>query len=219
MAGNLPVPQGLETKVVWTLAGQPFALNIVHFRNAQSAALTQTLANQIDTFCKTAFTNSNLAPLFPTTVALLHVQSRSMIANSDPWFIGTGAAVPGTSAGKPLPAATALCITSKTGLRGRSYNGRIYLAGWAENANDTVGGATAAAAAAAVNWITNWAAAMNGGTPQFQQCVLSRFTTPAGSPPNTPPTERNPPLLTTVTSNVALDQRWDTQRRRAHPGV
>lgn len=219
MAGNLPVPQGLETKIVWAFNGNPYALNVFHWRNTSNAAITQTVANTIDSAAKTAFTTGGLAAQFVTGVTLVAVHTRSMIANSDPWFIGSGAAVAGTAVGKPLPAAVSLVVTVKTGLRGRSFNGRQYLTGWAELANDAAGGATAAASAAALGFFNAWFGAMAGGTPPFTPCVLSRWTTPAGSPPGTPPTERNPPILTSQTANVMQDLRWDTQRRRAIPGI
>lgn len=219
MAGNLNVPQGVECKLLFTWQGAPHALNILHFRNPSGAAITQTTANTIDAAIKTAFTNSGIIADFATGYALANVSTRSMVAATDPWFIGTGAAVAAAGAGNPLPAATSFVVTLRTGQRGRSFQGRVYLAGWSEDANDAAGGITLLAANHALAFIDGIRVGMATSTPAFTLALLSRWTTPLGSPPNTPPTERNPPLLTDVTAIVNMDQRWDTQRRRAVPGV
>lgn len=215
MSGNLPADRGVEVKLTWALGGTPSALNILHFDNPTLAAITQTTANNIGTAVRTAFTSSALVGQIHTSVTLAKVEVRSMKALSDPWYVSTGAAVAGTAAGKPLPAATALVVSLKTGLRGRSYNGRMYVWGFAELANDTLGGATSAAAAAASKFLDDMKVAIGGGTPALNLAVLSRFTTP---PDGTVPIERTPPILTPVASTPA-DQRWDVQRRRAVPGI
>jgi hypothetical protein len=218
MAGNLPLQNGLEMKIVWHAGANPHALNILHFNNG-GGVIDQARANLIDTNVKLAFTSPGLVGMFYTGLSLHHVEVRSMTNNSDPWWIGSGAPVPGTGAGNPLPAATAFVVSLATGLRGRSYNGRVYLAGWTEDANDAAGGITAAGSAAAVAFIDSVRAYM-AGAPQLSVLgVLSRFTTPPGSPPGTPATERIPPILTPVTLVRSRDLRWDVQRRRATPGI
>jgi hypothetical protein len=218
MAGNLPVPQGAEVKLVWSLSGTPSALNILHFNHEVGAVMTQAKADAISTLVKAAVTSSGIGTRLWTNVALLRVETRHMDSNTDPWFIGAGAGVPGASADNPLPAATAFCVTLKTGLRGRSYNGRVYLWGWTEFANDTQGGADTSSKDGAVAFIDTIRSNMSSAQ-QLTMGVLTRWTTPPGSPPNTPPVERTPPVITPVTTVVALDQRWDVQRRRAIPGI
>lgn len=218
MAGNLPVPQGLEAKLVWSRAGIPYALTILHFRHAVGQLHDQTRANTLDTLCKTALTSSGHGANLHTSVALARVESRHMDSNSDPWFIGAGAPVAGTATGDLLPLANAFVVTSKTGLRGRSFNGRTYLMGFAEGVNDSAGQITAAAAAAAVNFV-GFIVQDAATQLSLTRSILSRWTTPPTAPPNTPPTERNPPILTPVTLTTNLDLRWDVQRRRAVPGI
>lgn len=218
MAGNLPVPNGLEAKLVWSFGGTPFALNILHFSHEVGTTHTQARADTLSSIIATALTASGHGASLATGVTLARTESRHMDQNSDPWFIGSAAAVPGTGAGNPLPAATAFVVTLKTGLRGRSYNGRVYLWGFTEDANDAAGGITAAGsnnAVAFVSQVRTNAAVQLG----LSLSVLSRFTTPAGSLPGAPSVERNPPVLTGTISVVALDSRWDTQRRRAIPGI
>lgn len=217
MAGNLPVPQGLEVRLVWNLGGNPYAVNILHFTHAVGTLHSQARADSIATVVRNSFTNNFAVQVHPS-VTLARIESRHMDANSDPWFIGAGAATPGTGTGKPLPAATSFAITLKTGLRGRSYNGRVFLWGYVEGANDAAGGMTSAAGAASVAFVDGIRQNMNT-TLTAPMGVLSRWTTPPTAPPGTPPTERTPPIITAVTLVTNLDLRWDVQRRRAVPGI
>ena len=217
MAGNFPVPNGVEVKIVWAMAGIPAALNILHFAHQAGATMNQATADAISALVKTSFTN-NLAAFLHPTVSLLRVETRHMDSNSDPWYVTSSAAAPGTGTGNPLPAATAFVVSLKTGLRGRSFNGRVYLWGYASVANDTAGGITSAASTGSVAFIQGIDTNMST-TQSRPLAIVSRWSTPAGSPPGTPPTERPTPLLTDVTSIVALDSRWDVQRRRAVPGI
>jgi hypothetical protein len=202
--------------VLWTLNGDPFALNILHFRNTGNAAITQANADAIDGQVKAAFGSSALTGQYYSGVALASVSTRNLAASTNPWFIGSGAPVSGTGVGKPLPAATSFVVTLRTGQRGRSFNGRVYLAGWAEVANDTTGGATPTARTAALAFMDAIRVALVTGTPTLELAILSRVTTPPGTET---PTIRPTPLTTAVTGIVASDLRWDTQRRRAVPGV
>jgi len=214
MAGNLPVTGGVELKLTWTLNGTPSALNVLHYLQNPITAMTQARADAISTAVKSAFTTSGWGAACWTGVALATVAVRDLGSNTNPWWIGAGVATPGTSAANPLPAATALVISLSTGLRGRSYNGRVYLWGASEDANDTGGGIAPVPGGAARSFIEAIASYM-AGTQQSQPAVLSRFTTPPGA---TGAIERNPPILTQVTGVLLRDNRWDVQRRRANPG-
>jgi hypothetical protein len=216
MAGNLPVPNGVELKLLWTWQAQPYALNILHGTKAGGAVIDQVEANAIDTAIKTAFTASALAAQIAVGVGLLRTSVRSMVNNTDPWYDGAGAAVPGTAAGNPLPAATSLVVTIRTGLRGRSYNGRFYTWGFSEDANDTAGGATLVASNAAQAFLQAVFTSLVAAPHNITLGVLSRWTT---DPLTGTVIERNPPIITPAVAFVMRDQRWDVQRRRAVPGV
>lgn len=215
MAGNLPVPNGAELKIVWGLNGVPAALNILHYAHPTAASMSQALADAASTHVKNAFSVTALNAQIFAGVSLMRVEIRHMDANSDPWFIGAGTAVPGTAAGNPLPAATSFVVSVTTGMRGRSFNGRIYLWGWTEDANDTLGGITAAGSTAALGFCQQLGS-LGASLPGYSLGVLSRFTTP---PLSTVAIERNPPLLTAANGFVVKDSRWDVQRRRAVPGI
>jgi hypothetical protein len=215
MAGNLPVPGGVEVKLTWTLNGTPSALNILHYLQSPVTPMTQARADAISTIHKGAFSGSLHAGSIYTGVSLATVSVRDMASNTNPWYIGAGAGAPGTAAGNPLPAATALVISLPTGFRGRSYNGRIYLWGFTEDANDAAGGVTAGAGANAVAFISQCTTSMSS-TQQCNIGVLSRFTTPPGG---TGTIERTPPIISVASGVILRDQRWDVQRRRATPGI
>jgi hypothetical protein len=217
VAGNLPVPNGLECKLVWTLSGVPTALNIWHFRTPTPLTLTQAQATAIDTQIKSQLSTSGLLASLWTSVALARVESRTMTAPSDPWFVGGNAPVPGTGAGNPLPAATGFVVSLSTGLRGRSFSGRHYQWGYTEDANDAAGGITSAASAATVTFVSGaQIVGVPNAVPGAIPVILSRFTTAPGT---STPIERNPPIMTQIVNHIARDLRWDVQRRRAIPGV
>jgi hypothetical protein len=215
MPGNQPVTGGLEVKLTWTLNGTPSALNILHYLQAPITPMTQARADAISTIHKTAFTSSAHVANVWTGVALATVAVRDMGSNTNPWYIGAGIAVPGTSAANPLPAATAAVISIPTGLRGRSFNGRVYLWGFTEDANDAGGGLAVGPGENARLFIANATTSMSG-SQQSNLAVLSRFTTPPGAEK---PLERNPPILSVASGVLLRDNRWDVQRRRAVPGI
>lgn len=216
MAGNLPVPNAVQLKIVWNLNGVPSALNILNWANPQNNIVNQAAADAVDTGVKAGFTASGLAAQLYSGVSLARIELRNLASNSNPWFVGAGAAVPGTSASNPLPAATSFVISIPTGLRGRSFNGRYYQWGFTEDANDVNGGCTVAASTATRDFLNQVGGVMGAVPRAWTIGVLSRFTTAPGS---TTPIERNPPLLTVASGIVVKDQRWDVQRRRAIPGI
>jgi hypothetical protein len=190
------------------------ALNVLHFQQAPVSPVDQARADAIDTLVKTAFTNSALPFSICDDFQIRSVSVRDMQSNTNLAFIGSGAGVTGAATSDCLPKQTSLCITLQTGFRGRSYRGRVYLPYFTEAANDADGNCNLTDA-------DNAAAFMNAirttmlSQQQSTMAVLSRFTTPPGSPPGTPAIERNPPILTEVAICVARDLRWDIQRRRA----
>lgn len=219
MAGNLPVPQGVEVKLVWQVNGVDTGLNILHGSHQIGTVHSQARADAISTAIKNAVTSSGLGAQLHTTVGLARVESRHMDSNEDPWYIGAGAATAGTGAGTITPLQLSACLTIGTGKRGRSFNGRFYQFGYITTAIATDGKMTAATKTNLEAFLNAIHAAMAGGSILINMGVLSRWTTPPSAPPNTPPTERQPPIITPATSYVVKDLVWDTQRRRAKPGI
>lgn len=202
----LIVPNAAQMRLIWSLSGALYALNVMGVVNAGGIAITQSLANTIGAAIKTAF-NTNQAAFTNVAVSLANVGIRDIRTANSAEFLDAGAATPGTQAGDMLPPQTALCITLRTAFAGRSFRGRVYLPGPGEAGN----GATGASlnVATGVAFITAVKAALVSSSLDLG--VIHR------------PTEAPKPVtagfITPVTSIVCRDAVWDTQRRRAIPGI
>lgn len=203
---QLVVPNAAQLRLIWGHGGQLYALNVMGVV-ANAVPITQALTNTIGTAIKSAFTSSAHNSRVVTTVTLANIGLRDIRTANTAEFLDSGAAVAGTDAASILPPQTALCITLRTAQAGRSFRGRVYLCGYGESWNIT--GGTAQSATEAVAFITAIKSALV--TSGMDLGVLSR---PA--PDATPPRAG---FVTTVTSIVARDLVWDTQRRRAIPGI
>lgn len=194
-------------RLIWSLGGQLYALNVLGVVNAGNIAITQALTNTIGAAIKTAVTSSGIGGFIHTTVALANVGLRDVRTANTAEFIDTGGAVAGTSTGDILPPQIALCITLRTAQAGRSFRGRVYLPGFGEGANNTAG--VVSSTSSMVGFVTAVKAALV--TSSLDLGVLSR-PAPTATPPRSG-------FITVVTSIVARDAVWDTQRRRAVPGI
>lgn len=204
---QLIVPQAAQLRVIWSLGGQLYALNVMGVVNAGGIAITQALTNTIGTAIKSAFTSTAFVGQIHTTVALANIGLRDIRSANQTEYIDTGGAVVGTGTGDLLPPQTAFCITLRTAFSGRSFRGRTYLPGFSEAFNSTTG--TVASAGGAVAFVGAIKSSLV--TSSLDLGVISR---PA--PDATPPRSG---FITVVTSIVARDLVWDTQRRRAVPGI
>lgn len=194
-------------RLIWSLNGQLYALNVLGVVNATNLAITQALANTVGAAVKTAFTSSSHDTDVHTSVSLANVGLRDIRTASQAEFLDSGAAVPGTSAGDVLPPQIALCITLRTALAGAAYRGRSYLPGYGELYNTATG--TCVAVAPAVAFL----AAIKSGlqTNALDLGVISRGNASLPIP--------RAPQINVVTSIVSRDAVWETQRRRAIPGI
>lgn len=216
MPGNLPVTRGLEIKIFWGLTTENQALTVLHANNVSGATVNDALATTIGSTLTAAFTSSGLAAQIVPTLGMNSVIIRDMGAATNPEFQGA-ASVRGTATNAtPLPANVSLCVTGRTGLRGKSFNSRTYLWGFSVAAVGTTGGISAATSTAAASFMNTVRTNLTALPNSMQLSVLSRFTTPPGA---TSAIERNPPILTQITTYVVRDGIWDSQRRRAVPGI
>lgn len=202
----LVVANAAQMRLIWSLSGQLYALNVMGVV-ANAVPITQALTNTIGAAIKTSFGSTAYNTNMHTTVALANFGLRDIRTANQPEFVDTGAAVVGTGTGDLLPPQTALCVTLRTAQVGQSYRGRVYLPGFAESINTATG--TATGTTLSINFVAAIQAALvaNG----LNLGVLSR---PA---PNATPARFG--FITPVTSIVIRDAVWDTQRRRAVPGI
>lgn len=204
---QLIVPQAAQMRLIWSLSGQLYALNVMGVVNAGGIAITQALTNTVGSAIKASFTSSGHVAAISTIVSLANVGLRDIRSASQPEFIDTGAAVAGTLAGDFLPPQIALCITLRTALAGPRYRGRIYLCGYGEAGNTAVG------------VLNNTASSVAFVTAIKSALIASSLDLGVIHRPTEAPLPVTAGFITVVNSIVARDAVWDTQRRRAIPGI
>jgi hypothetical protein len=170
------------------------------------------VAESIRTAITTGGTWTALAAYLGPASALASVtvlDVRSVVATA---FNSTGAAAPGTSASPAFPDEVAAVITLRTATRGPSGRGRIYIPGWAGNANTAAGVIVAAAVTALGAWAQTVSAALtsNLGPPVLGLPERDGYTSPATGRvfPHRDATTRP------ITQLLVRDNHWDSQRRR-----
>lgn len=205
----LVVANAALLRLVWTNGGQPYAVNVLGVRNASAVTVDQALATTLSVAIKASFASSGLNTVLGTGVALADVGIRDIRTAFQPEFVGVGAPVNGTDGGDLLPLMTAVCITLRTALAGRSFRGRYFQAGFTETQNQAGGVPSATAVDSTVDFLT--AVMGDLATSNLALAVISR-----PSAISIPPRVGN---ATPVTAIVSREFQWKTQRRRATPGI
>lgn len=206
----LVVPNAAVLRLIWSLSGQPYAVNVLGVNKNAVSTITQTTVNTLGAAIKTSFSSSGLAGVVGTAVSLQSVGLRDINSANQPELFDVGAAVPGTAVGDLLPPQIALVVTLRSALAGRSFRGRCFLTGYAESANGATGQASAGAGTASSGFTV--AIAGNLGASGFSLAIISR-PAPGASPP------RPTGMVNNVIAHVVRDLVWDTQRRRAVAGI
>lgn len=155
-----------------TIAAQPWT-NVFGLKFGGAELLDQTIIDDVgDAF--NAFYDSLKALLsfawdFQTcTFADLRT------ATSPSWDAAV-AGVTGTNADAMLPSNVAMCVSHKTGFRGKSYSGRTYLGGFTDTSLDGDGTIAAARKTSVLNAFTALDTALAAvGTNGFEHAVVSR---------------------------------------------
>lgn len=204
---QLIVPNAAQMRLIWSLSGALYALNVLGVVNAGSVAITQALANTLGTAIKAAFASTSHNQAINDAVSLVNVGIRDIRSAGLPEFLDTGGAVAGVATGDVLPPQVAMVVTLRTAFVGQSFRGRVYTCGYDEAVNSPVGISTAVVTAA--NFVAALKTALVNNSLDLG--VISR--------PRTDPANPSPGFITPVTSVVVRDAVWDTQRRRAIPGI
>ena len=151
---------------------------------------------------------NDLAPNLTVDVALREVVATNMGSIDGAQFMyAPDATTTGELSGPTLPNEVAICLSFRTGNRGRSARGRMFISGLPDNSRDTPNTISTTYASAI---LTSGAALLTAftGTPQF--VIVSYFSEGAARPGG--------PVYFPVTSVVLTDRVVDSQRRRK-PGV
>lgn len=149
-AGPIVIPNCVEVRLMWEVAGQNFS-NVLHCQNPSGAAASDANAQAAFSGISTAFTSSGWGTFVHPSCTLFKVGLRSLHTANQVEHLSTGAAVPGSAAGAGAPLNCALVVTLRTNLTGPANRGRVYLGGLADSAManmfNTIGPANTAAAA------------------------------------------------------------------------
>jgi hypothetical protein len=188
-------------RVIFANGGVPYAVNVYGFSNTGNVAITQTLTNTVGAAIKAAVVSSGLQGALGTAITLTQVGLRDLRSANQPEFLDSGVPATFNGAGDLLPLNVTLCATLRTALAGRSFRGRSYISGFTETVNQANGTASAATGTAVTAWINAINSALQSSG--LALAVLSRTTS----------------RVTPVTSVQVRDLVWDTQRRRAIPGI
>lgn len=130
--------------------------------------------------------------------AISGVEVRDLRTATSPSWDTVQAGFTGTAGGDALSPQTALVASHRTGLRGKSYNGRTYLGGFTEQSNAGDGSIGATTQTAVLNSFALFKAdlaTITGGG--LELAVLSRLLE----------------VATPITSTT-VDDEWDRQNRR-----
>lgn len=219
MAPPLQVDNGGLLRLIWSVSGEPYAVNVMAFSGTASQPPTTAIATTVAAAIATGYTNSALNAQHSTLVTLSSIGLRSINVANQAEVPATVAGAAGTSSTPMLPQQVAAVVTVRTALAGRRFRGRVYLPGWAQIAGASSSAFTTAAGTAALSFISTVGNALF--TSNYTLSVLSRPVFQEVTPPTIPPTFIliRAGQLNTATSFDLVDHRWDTQRRRLNPGI
>lgn len=199
---QLPPADGV-TRAVFNYTSNGIATaNVLHFMQppGPDAPDPTDLASRLAIYWA-----ANMSQLTHSSTALQNVICTDLSTSGPPASLSTqGLPSTGLQTGDGMPNNVTLCLSLKTGLRGRSYRGRIYVPGISES--NSAGNAVPSAYRDAL--VSAWSGLIlyTGpvGTPDIQMVVLSYFN--AGA-------IRATPVATPVVS-ISADTTIDTMRRR-----
>lgn len=197
----LVVPDAVRVNLIWTMGGVDHMVNVLHYNVGGVIAIGQATADDLAADVLAAYNASNLSTYQANDFVLNRITVRDLRQANQPEFsadVNSG----GVSAGDPLPLATSLVVTLRTNLAGRRYRGRTYLGGWSEDANGSLGQALPGAVTAAEAFMTDMMS-HSVLTNTWNLGVLSTVLNE----------------IRNVTSVACRDNIWDSQRRRAVPGI
>lgn len=197
----LVIPDTVRVNMVWSLSGAEYAVNVLHYIVPAGQVVNSAAAADLAADIGGAFTGGALDAWIADEIALTRVSVRDIrVANQPEYSAPINA--PGLSAQDPLPLQTSLVATLRTALAGRRYRGRYYQTGFSEAANGATGRADNTIVADLEAFLTN----ISNPTVTGNLWALGVMSTVLG--------ETN-----AVTAIEVRDTVWDTQRRRAYPGI
>ena len=211
VAGPQNVPSTIEIACQIAIPNSKLTRMTFHGSYTAIPPNFQTLANALFTSLSNAW-GTNLGLYMHTLTQFQYVYVRDMTAFTNPVYQSTGTAVAGTSASPAMPPGAAVVLTENIVLRGKGLKGRIFLGGWATNADAGAGAIAGPVQTAVTAFGTAVFNAINGQS--LVPCVAEVHRTQYTGITGTVHPDR-PAAHPAVTSYVCRDAVWDAQRRRA----
>ena len=215
--GPVFIPNCLQVRLIWRLANQKEANNVLHFSYAADPPRTQTFANQIYSLVQTALTGSGHINSLAQVMSFQAVALRDMQPTNPPGgyaeIRSNLAALAGGTDTDPLPANVSFVVSLRTERRGQANRGRVYLTGFHEDTNDASGVPTDDAKNAAVDFIGRIDTAMQALGYHLGIGHAARAAYDSPVPPFTHHDARAPGVVDVI-SITAIDQVWDSTRLR-----
>lgn len=195
---DVPYPDTLRTVLVWRLDNGDIAENILHWKVAPGFAFTSDRSQELANFITNSFPNSSLGGLLTTGIELVKVKVYDL--RTVPYlYFDWSQSENGTNPAVAMPWQMAICVSLFTDHPGKRGRGRLYLAGFCEDAN-VAGGLIWDQARTTIN---DWTEMMIGFNSldgeDIAWSVLSREDGVSY------------PIV-----NGVINNRWDVQRRRAN---
>lgn len=197
----LVIPDTVRVNLIWSLSGAEYAVNVLHYIVPSGQVVGGATATDLAADIGGAFVASALDSWIATVVRLARLTVRDLRTANQPEYSAV-IDEPGLDSTVPLPLQTSLVATFRTALAGRSYRGRYYQCGFAEQANVLPGVADSTTVTDLETFLTN----ISSPTVQTNLWALGVMSPTLG--------ETN-----AVTAIEVRDTVWDTQRRRSYPGI
>lgn len=199
---SLILDNTIQVRLVWSSMGTPYAVNVLNCINQNVLTdVNQSAADNVAGELKTRFlAQTAFRAYLQSGFTLSQVGLRDMNSANNPEYATAVTGAAGTSTDAWLPGQITLCATLRTAKAGRSYRGRYYQSGFAHNASSGFVAQSGVQAA-----MLGWLNALDAGL-DAQGLTLGVGSRALGK------TEA-------VTGIVLRDLTWDTQRRRAVPGI
>lgn len=212
MAGKVKIPNAAQIRIRFQMATAKIAVCVLYGRAAGIPNPSSTQAQAIFASLTTGAPATAFLATQGNTGGILGVDIRSVHEVDQPLFASTGALVPGTAAGQPLPNEVAVCVTLRTALAGRANRGRMYLPNFTQDSLATGQVIAATTVTAINNWANTIFSALSG---QGYTWVIGQQERAAYTSPKTGAVFPHRDATTVViTSASCRDNHWDSQRRR-----
>lgn len=216
IGGSVEIPNDIRVRMVWldTVSTR----NMYSFIDAQVAptfALTPAIVSAVQASLVASY-NANIASFQPTSISFFGCDMRDIRPPGNNSIVtavpATGTS--GTSASPLLPHGVAAVLTKRTARAGQAFRGRMYLPGWAQNADTGDGVITATLVTALGVFASGILSALSGQSmiPALAQPARNQY---AGITGTVHPAR--PAGVVPLTSLTLRNNAWDSQRRRGSP--